>query len=388
MCKLAIVVIGYNRVNSIKRLLTSLQKANYFESVDLIISIDNSGSDTVEKYVGSVEWPFGNKIVKTFPEKLGLRKNVLSCGNYMNEYGYDAIFVLEDDIVVSPGFFNFAVQAVEKYKNNDNIAGISLYSHSWNLTADRPFIPLFRGYDVFFMQYPQSWGQVWMRNQWNAFYQWYNNEEYKKIDKRVIPDNVLNWPESSWLKYHVMYCIAEKKYFVYPFHALSTNFADAGTHYAFDTNKMQIPMDMSSNTKYRMPNNISETSIYTSTYENEQLNLVLGYDKNELEVDLYGTLKKYKPGAHYLLSTKPKPFRVLKTFGMEMRPWEMNVMYDVPGDRIYLYDMTNKGKVPKIRHYSLSHWIYDTRGEVILKRNIIDILWSEIYNKIRYLLKN
>lgn len=50
MNKPAIVVICYNRPNSLKRLLSSIGQANYPQSEDitLVISVDNSGQmDTV-----------------------------------------------------------------------------------------------------------------------------------------------------------------------------------------------------------------------------------------------------------------------------------------------------------------------------------------------------
>ena len=152
MSKSGIVVIGYNRIDSLQRLMRSLLLASYPQKVDLIISIDNSGTDIVENYAKTVEWAHGEKIIKTYPERMGLKKHVLKCGTYLNEYDYDAIAVLEDDLFVSPGFFEYMIQTVEFYKDNDAIAGISLYTHSWNINADRPFMPIYKGYDVFYFQ--------------------------------------------------------------------------------------------------------------------------------------------------------------------------------------------------------------------------------------------
>ena len=42
MSNIAIVVIAYNRLNSLKRLIHSLLQASYNDKVDLIISIDRS----------------------------------------------------------------------------------------------------------------------------------------------------------------------------------------------------------------------------------------------------------------------------------------------------------------------------------------------------------
>lgn len=383
MSNYGIVVIGYNRIDSLQRLIGSLLDASYDQPVDLIISIDKSGTDTVENYAKTIEWSKGNKIIKTFSERMGLKKHVLKCGTYINEYGYDAIVVLEDDLFVSPGFFEYVTQAVEAYKDNDNVAGISLYSHSWNINADRPFIASFKGYDIFYLQYPQSWGQVWMKKQWNEFYLWYENKEFKKLDTTLVPDNVLGWPESSWLKYHVEYCIDKKKYFIYPYQSLTTNFADAGTHYAFSTNKMQIPLNIGIGKKYSFPKKFEETAIYDSYYESQQLATGLNVSSSELAVDLYGKKKKFLEGTRYILSTKLLGYKVCRSFGLQMRPWELNVIYEVPGNDIYLYDMTCAGQPPKKQRESVIHWLYDTRGEKILKHDFVGIIFNEIYSKLR-----
>lgn len=382
MNRFGVVVIGYNRVNSIKRLMTTLLHAIYPQNIDLIISIDNSGTDIVEEYAKGIEWPFGKKVIKTFPQRLGLKEHVLTCGNYINEFKYDALIVLEDDLVVSPGYFNYALQAVNRYKDDNNIAGISLYSHSWNVNADRPFIPMTKGYDVFFMMYPQSWGQIWMKKQWNDFYSWYKSKKYENMDPVQVPDNVLAWPESSWLKFHIEYCIDTRKYFVYPYQSLSSNFADAGTHYTFSTNRMQIPLELGCGRIYNFPEEYIHTAMYDAFFENELLERNLDIPNGKLCVDLYGKKKNYNH-KDFLLTTQNLQYKVLKTFGLQMRPWELNLVYNVSGNEIVLYDLNQYDKKRKIKHKSLLHWVYDTRGEIILKHNFVDIVLYELLNKIR-----
>ena len=161
MGKYAIVAIGYNRADSMQRLLNSLSKVEYDgDDVSIIISIDNSGTDFVEKCADKFVWDFGEKIVKTYPERLGLRNHILSCGNFLKDY--DAMAVFEDDIVVAPGFYMYMKETVAKYESDDRIAGISLYNHLWNVNAKLPFQPQCSPYDVYFLQFAQSWGQIWM----------------------------------------------------------------------------------------------------------------------------------------------------------------------------------------------------------------------------------
>ena len=80
MSKLAAVVVGYNRILGMMRLLESLEKADYGDDeLTLIISLDNCGSSKPEEAVKAFSWSHGKKIVRTFPKRQGLRKHILSC---------------------------------------------------------------------------------------------------------------------------------------------------------------------------------------------------------------------------------------------------------------------------------------------------------------------
>ena len=132
----AIVVIGYNRLDSIQRLLSSLLQADYpKQEIPLIISIDKSPSDKVSEYAQSFEWPYGTKHIVRHSQNLGLRKHVLQCGDFLKQY--EAVIILEDDLLVSPRFYYFACQAVNKYSKNECIAGISLYTPAVSFYRNR-----------------------------------------------------------------------------------------------------------------------------------------------------------------------------------------------------------------------------------------------------------
>ena len=104
--KVAIVAIGYNRLESMKRLLSSLLKASYtVDNVPLVISIDCSGDTKLYDYVRTFEWPFGPKYVKIQTERLGLLKHVLQCGGLTKFF--KAAILLEDDIYVSEFFYDY-----------------------------------------------------------------------------------------------------------------------------------------------------------------------------------------------------------------------------------------------------------------------------------------
>ena len=112
--KIAVIVVGYNRPDSLRRILQSLAKAQYdYTEIPLRISIDHSGMEEVVRAAEEFEWKHGEKKVVYHPRRLGLRSHIISCGDLTEEYG--AVMILEDDLYVSPDYYNFAAQALEKY---------------------------------------------------------------------------------------------------------------------------------------------------------------------------------------------------------------------------------------------------------------------------------
>ena len=90
MTEPAIVVIAYNRVVPLKRLLNSLSKAVYpSANITLHISIDASNIPAVAAVAENFEWKHGQKIVEVKKERRGLLRHVLECGDLTAKY--DAI---------------------------------------------------------------------------------------------------------------------------------------------------------------------------------------------------------------------------------------------------------------------------------------------------------
>lgn len=333
--KIGIVVIAYNRVKSISRLLKSLKNASYFgDTVDLVISIDYNKkyNEHILNVAQSFNWLHGEKKIVNHKKNLGLKKHVLSCGEFLEEF--DNICVLEDDIYVSPNFYNYTKQAVNFYLNSPKIAGISLYSHQFNYIKDKLFIPLQNGYDAYFMQQAQSWGQVWGKKSWKEFVNWLNKKE---INIKDFPIEIYNWPNTSWLKLQMQFLVEEDKYFVYPYISLSTNFSDDGTH-AFSSTKYQVELLYFKNNIYNFPVFSNETLKYDVFFENILLkNFVeeMINAKTQVTIDLYQAKQNHK---RYLLTTEKLNFKIINKFGLKLRPHELNIFLDLRGDGIYLYD--------------------------------------------------
>lgn len=340
---IAIVAVAYNRKDALQRLLDSLSTAVYDsdESVTLVISIDKSNTDVVELFADGYDWKHGEKIVDKHEKNLGLRNHMLSLGKWFDSF--DAIIVLEDDIVVAPDFFNFAKQTVHKYSSDENIAGISLYSFKLNYLNNLPFEPVYEGDDVFFMNCAMSWGEIWLKEQWGAFYKWYQeNLDFPNLPH--LPARLCKMGKKSWLKYHTRYCIETGKYFVFPYCSLTTNFSDAGTHNDGSFSSLfQVPLSCRRGGLYKLPDSIEKAVCYDGFFENASIPEFVELIGGELCVDLNGTREEI-PEKRYWLTTQVRDLKVIRSFANELRPIELNVQNNVPGTGVFLYDTSIKEK--------------------------------------------
>lgn len=384
--KIGICCITYNRIDSFKRLLQSLEKADYKgQSPTLLISIDKSDTNIIENFAHNYIWKYGEKKIYTHTENLGLRKHVLECGSRIEDY--DALIVLEDDITVSPFFYDYAIQTIQKYQHDERIAGISLYNFPINYQTRLPFNPVKSNYDVYMMNCAQSWGQIWMKKQWNAFSEWYvkNNEEF---NLPYLPQSLNLWPKSSWLKYHTRYCIEKNKYFVYPYEALSTNNNDAGTHVKKQSNNFfQSFMQLFPKAEYKLPSLEECPIIYDGFFEPQFISSYLNIDNSNLCINLYGTKQRclFKK---YLLTRDLLPFKIIKGFSLKYKPIEANIIWDIEGQDIFLYDTTKSinNKLKK-DNKKLYEYLYGNATENLIKILGIEGILKKIGNSFLHKIK-
>lgn len=334
--RLAIVIVAYNRQDSLSRLLSMLLVADYpvDKGVPLVISIDGDGSEEVVHMANEFKWPYGNKEVIVHSKNLGLRQHILSCGDLTEQYG--AIIMLEDDLGVSKFFYQYTLLALDQFSSEEDIAGVSLYKHLINVNCGSSFEPMDNGLGYYYMQFPQSWGQAWTSRQWTGFRQWYEIETNwsKPLD---LPKYIDGWPESSWLKYFTRYMIDQGKYFVYPMKSLTTNFSDTGTHVFRQDNTFQVAL-----AEYCPSFRGVETSqvvCYDAYFEMSEPTLRMfmpEFSSSSIIVDLYGIRDLSVCDADQLLLTVRPCSESVRSYGLRLKPREINVELNVPGDKIFL----------------------------------------------------
>lgn len=332
----AIVVVAFNRPKSLKRILASLANSRKAEGARLIISIDNNEPENLPilDIARNFEWPFGEKEVIYQPARLGLRNHIIKCGDLTEKYG--SVIILEDDLFVSPYFYDYAVQALEYYDNDDKIGGISLYNHVDEDMTELPFVPIQDDSDVYFIQFPSSWGQAWSAKQWKLFREWYALEP--DLTKIRISPQALSWSEKSWKKYYNAYLVESGRYFVFPRVSLTSNFNDKGTHIVHELNHNgQSPLRII-DTVYRFKPCSESLCRYDAHFELEEKTVkhfCPDLEKYSFELDLYGIKNLDQVDKPHMITIRPSRDHI-KGYRRALKPHEMNIILNLTGDEIRL----------------------------------------------------
>ena len=383
MADIPIVVVAYNRLESLKRILASLSRGEYpREPVELIISIDRGDNQEVLQYADAFPWPHGEKRVIYRPENLGLKRHILTCGDLTQDH--DGIILLEDDLVVSPDFYRYAQECCTFVQGQDRIAGVALYNHRLSQLTEKVFEPLEDGFDNWYFRYACSWGQMWTKEQWALFKAWFTeHSDYDFAASAKIPEHIKDWGKNSWLKYHIAFCIETDRFFLYPRVARTTCFSDAGVNFSESENTFQVPLMAAGRTGALRLSHLEESkAVYDQWMENLFLSRFLGKDAC---IDLYGAKTDFE-GKNYLLTTSGvEGGKVICSFGREMRPQEWNVLGEVPGDVIRLYQLSpNAKKLPRTRSSRVEDAQYYIRGiSYPYKKDIISLFLRETGKKLR-----
>lgn len=352
--KVAIVAVGYNRLRSMQRLLTSIASAFYVEKgIPLIISIDASGDEQLYQFVRDFQWENGEKIVNIEKTRLGLVSHIFQCCS-LTRY-FKAVIILEDDLFVSPYYYEFAKAAVDKYGQEDLVAGISLYTPQGYGYAHMPFVPLRDGSDTFLYQDVSTWGECFTEKMWDRFYKWYLENKERDFLEVPMPSLIKKW-DRAWSKYYNAFVVENGLTFVYPFDSYTTNFSDAGEHGTTGTNSVQVPL-MWNGVSFKMKKMVDLVK-YDIFANNEAMYNVLQLSKDNLCLDMYGMLETTTK--RYLLSTRVLPYKVIDSYGLAFRPIELNVIKDIKGDNIFLYDTSvlEKRKYSKNQKKNELLWYY------------------------------
>ena len=338
--KCAIVVVGYNRTDSLLRLLNSLQRAEYpSEDIPLVISLDYGGGDAIRTAVEEFNWIHGKKICIFHKENLKLRKHMFSCMS-LTEY-FKGIILLEDDIFVSPVFYHYAQSAIKYYGNNNQVAGISLYSTSVSNFSHKPLYIMHGTSDVYAAQMVETWGECFTYNMWKHFNKWYEENTDINWDQIDMYPFIKQW-KNAWSKYYFAWMLSSGKFFIEPYTSLSTCFSDAGVHSSkgIPSNAQQEILQYERKEfKFDIFDNLYKYDVYFNPL---WLGRYFGLKEDELAVDFYQDRQPTKK--RYLLTAAILYYKIVKSFDVRLKPIEANIIEQLDGDRLFLYDRTIEEK--------------------------------------------
>lgn len=338
--KVAIVVVGYNRLAPVQRLLKSLEDASYpSDDIPLLISIDCGGNEQLNEYVKNYQWPHGEKYVNLENKRLGLVKHIFQCGDLTKFF--KAIILLEDDLFVAPYFYNYVLQALDHYGQEEEVCEIALYCNEMNGFVNIPSVKMYNGADVMLVQSCCTWGECFNARMWNGFLNWRDNVCTEDIIQNVdMPPKIKTW-NRAWSRFFNAYMYHTNKMAIFPYISLVTNFGDYGEHGGgVNPSYTQVVLQQG-DFLYRMPP-IKDLISYDGSFNNLMVYKWLKMSKSDLCVDLFGLRTKCKQ--KFLLSTLKLPFKIINSYGLKMRPIEMNIFHNIEGEGIYLYDTSLVGK--------------------------------------------
>ncbi len=384
--KYAIVVVGFNRVDSLLRLLNSLQRAEYpAGNIPLVISLDFGGGNAIRMAVEEFNWTHGRKICIFHKENLKLQKHMFSCMS-LTEY-FKGIILLEDDIFVSPVFYYYAQSAMDYYGNNDKVAGVSLYNTSVSNFSHKPLYIMRGQSDVYAAQMVETWGECFTYNMWNSFNEWYEENpdiNWEQIDMYPF---IGKW-KNAWSKFYFAWMLSTGRFFIEPYCSLSTCFSDAGVHSSngLPSNTQQEILQYDKKVyAFDKFEKIYQYDVYLYPLG---LGRYMGVKEEELEVDFYQD--RQKTNKRYLLSHVILDYKVVKSFDVRLKPIEANVIEQLDGERLFLYDrniVEKNRRSSRTAHKYIMDYYFDGLQTFKFQQYVFNYSMNWVYDRIIHKIK-
>ncbi|WP_455244319.1 glycosyltransferase [Petrachloros mirabilis] len=176
-----IALFAYNRPDHLRRTLSALQANALARESEIHVFSDGPKSATDRTAVEEVRQTvrgasgFANISVREQKENLGLAKSVIAGVTELTAK-YGRVIVLEDDLVVAPGFLSFMNCALEHYAENPQVMQVSGYM----FPVGRPA----RLGSSFFCRVPTSWG--W--GTWDRAWKHLDPDSSRLLDRLRSPE--------------------------------------------------------------------------------------------------------------------------------------------------------------------------------------------------------
>lgn len=165
-----IVYYAYNRPQHTLQTLTALKKSRLSQQSELFIFIDgaknNANSETLQnieavKSIAASEQWCGKLHIQIAEKNKGLFQSIVSgITETVNKYG--KVIVIEDDVLVSPGFLEYMNNALDLYESEEKVMHISGFSR-----AEFSELPIKE--TSYFFNHTTCWGWATWKRSWKFF---------------------------------------------------------------------------------------------------------------------------------------------------------------------------------------------------------------------------
>lgn len=159
--KAPIAIFAFNRPLLFSRMIDSLKRNEGLEGRDIFVFIDGPRNDDDRPKIAEV-----CELARALTDNLelsssnkGLAMSVISgVSKLMDKYG--RTIVIEDDLVLMPGFLQFMDEALDFYADDSRIFSVCGFSLKINKPADYP-------YDIYLSLRSSSWGWATWKDRWD-----------------------------------------------------------------------------------------------------------------------------------------------------------------------------------------------------------------------------
>lgn len=251
-----IAIFTYNRLKETERMIESLKKTNLSSESELFIFSDGAKNKEDEIKVKELrqflKTVFGfKKINLIFSEKNnGLAASIIKGVTELIDK-YEKVIVLEDDLLVSKDFLIYMNEALDIYKDRDDV---------WSISGFSPNIDISEKYkeDIYLTLRGCSWGWATWKNRWKTvdwkvkdFEQLKRSRKLKK-EFNISGNDMFKMLELQMLgkinSWAIRWCYSQfkqKKYTIYPVVSKIKNigFGEDATHGGIFIEKHLVNLD-------------------------------------------------------------------------------------------------------------------------------------------------
>ena len=263
-----IIVFCYNRPNHLEQTLEALSRNEFADQSTLYIYCDgprDEASEEMRQKIAAVrqiarkrQWCRDVQVVER-KHNVGLMNNIVGAvTEIVNQYG--RVITMEDDIITSKGYLRFMNEALELYKNDEQVMHISGYM--WPHKRRLP--------DTFFYEVPYpgggwaTWKRAWKHytNDTKSLYDYWCTRwgEFNKFGdnylQKQLEANYFGTMKTWFIKWHAV-MLQRGAMTLYPGQSLTNNigFDDQATNCFATTQFDVVPVDQVSVTRQSIKEN-------------------------------------------------------------------------------------------------------------------------------------